>query len=224
MQPTPEQKRLCLRVLNAFETGQPDGDYAAWATLADGPHGMRQVTYGRSQTTEYSNLRELVVLYVQNHGSYGDQLAPYISKIGVESLVKDKTFKQLLQDAARNDVVMRATQDVFFDRRYWNPMIEWATAHAFTTGLSALVLYDSFIHSGTIFDFLRKRFDEPVPSNGGDERVWITQYVATRNDWLKSVPKLQSTVYRMQCLRKEIGRNNWDLSQVPIVANGVKVV
>jgi hypothetical protein len=35
---------------------------------------------------------------------------------------------------------------------------------------------------------------------------------------------LQNTVYRTQCFKREIARDNWDLSQVPINANGVKVV
>ncbi len=50
---TPEQQRLVRRVLNVFETGRPDGDYGAIAIFADGPHDIRQITYGRSQTTDH---------------------------------------------------------------------------------------------------------------------------------------------------------------------------
>src|SRR3954471_21822154 len=55
---TPGQRAGCERVINVFETGTVRGRYGAIAIFADGPHGIRQVTYGRSQTTEYGNLRE----------------------------------------------------------------------------------------------------------------------------------------------------------------------
>lgn len=225
MELTAAQKRLCIRVINVFETGTPDGDYAVISIYNDGPHDMKQITYGRSQTTEYGNLRELVMLYVDNHGTYADGLAPYIPKIGIVPLTGDKVFKTLLVDAANNDVVMRATQDAFFDRRYWDPMVRWGTTNGFTSALAALVLYDSFIHSGGILQFLRSRFAEPVPSNGGDEKRWCADYVDTREAWLGSSSRavLRKTVYRTQCLRREIKRNDWDLAMVPITANGRRV-
>ena len=54
------QKRIIERVVNAFETGSADGNYAAIAIFHDGPHDIRQTTYGRSQKTEYGNPRELL--------------------------------------------------------------------------------------------------------------------------------------------------------------------
>ena len=222
---TSAQKRLCIRVVNVFETGTADGAYAVISIYNDGPHDMKQITYGRSQTTEYGNLRELVALYVQNHGTYADELAPYVPKIGIVPLTGDKVFQKLLVDAANDDVVMRATQDAFFDKRYWDPMVAWGTTKGFTSALAALVLYDSFIHSGGILEFLRSRFPEPVPSNGGDEKVWVGQYVDTREAWLAGASRavLRKTVYRTQCLRREIKRDNWDLATVPITANGKRV-
>ena len=63
------------------------------------------------------------------------------------------------------------------------------------------------------------------PAKGGNEKTWIQQYVDVRHDWLATHPRkvLQNTVYRTQCFKREIARNNWDLSQVPIDANGVNV-
>ena len=52
---TKDQKSLILRVINCFETGSPEGDYGALVVYADGPHGMRQITYGRSQVTSKAN-------------------------------------------------------------------------------------------------------------------------------------------------------------------------
>jgi len=65
---SPEQKRPIEHVVNVFETGTPDGDYGAISIYADGPHDIRQITYGRSQTTEYGNLRDLVQRYVAANG------------------------------------------------------------------------------------------------------------------------------------------------------------
>ena len=223
---TPLQKSICEHVVNVFETGSIQGDYSAIATFADGPHGVRQVTYGRSQTTEYGNLEELVQMYVDSHGTFSEQLRPFVAKIGVTPLVDDDQFKQLLKDAARNDAVMRQVQDVFFDKRYFQPAMEWADDNGFTLPLSALVVYDSHVHSGGIPGFLRKRFPATPPARGGDEKTWIKQYVDVRQAWLANHENeiLRKTVYRTQCFKHEIDRNNWDLSQLPITAHGVDVM
>lgn len=225
MQSTALQKRICEQVINVFETSKIGGDYGALVTLADGPHNIRQVTYGRSQTTEYGNLEELVQMYADAHGTFSEQLRPFIAKIGVTSLADNKEFKQLLRDAGRKDPVMQQIQDAFFDKRYFQPAMKWADQNKFTLPLSALVIYDSFIHSGSIPDFLRKRFTEVPPAKGGNEKTWIKQYVDVRQKWLATHSNkiLQGTVYRTQCFKREIARDNWDLSQVPINANGVKV-
>jgi chitosanase len=225
MQSTALQKRICEQVINVFETSKIDGDYGALVTLADGPHGIRQVTYGRSQTTEYGNLEELMQMYADANGTFSAQLRPFIAKIGVTPLADNKEFKQLLRDAGRKDPVMQQIQDTFFDKRYFQPAMKWADQNKFTLPLSALVIYDSFIHSGSIPDFLRKRFPEVPPVKGGDEKTWIKQYVDVRHKWLATHSNkiLRGTVYRTQCFKREIARDNWDLSQVPINANGTKV-
>jgi chitosanase len=222
---TPQQKCLCELLVNAFETGRTQGDYGALVVMADGPGGVRQVTYGRSQTTEYGNLDELIEMYVMSgHGRLGEQLRPYIDKIGVQPLADDGEFKRLLKEAG-NDPVMRQTQDVFFERRYFQPAKAWAQAQGFTLPLSALVIYDSFIHSGGIPQFLRKRFPEKPPASGGDEKRWVAQYVNARHDWLANHSNrlLRKTIYRTNCFKAEIARDNWKLALMPINANGVPV-
>jgi len=88
-----------------------------------------------------------------------------------------------------------------------------------------LVTYDSYIHSGRIPMFLRKRFKELQPLKGGNEKKWITSYVDVRHQWLKyhEKPILRKTIYRTQVFINEIERNNWNLEKLPINANGVKV-
>ena len=221
---TPQQKRICERVLNAFETGSADGDYSNISIFRDGPGRIRQITYGRSQTTEYGNLRELIEMYVAAKGQHSSDLKPYVSKIGKTALVDDAAFLKLLKTAGK-DVVMRNTQDVFFDQRYFQRAMKWASDQEFVEPLSGLVIYDSFIHSGSIPGFLRRSFAASPPVEGGDERKWIDQYVNARENWLANHSNkiLQKTIYRTKCFKAEIARKNWDLSQLPINANGVIV-
>lgn len=222
---TPEQKRLIVRILNVFETGRPDGDYAAIAIFHDGPHDIRQITYGRSQTTEYGNLRELVQDYVAANGMFSAELAAFADDVGSVPLTDNREFKRLLRDAGRHDAVMRRVQDDFFDRRYFDPAMRWAEHRGFAEPLSALVIYDSFIHSGSILWLIRRRFAESPPSGGGNERTWTNEYVNARHDWLANHHRaaVRNTTYRTACFKREIARGNWDLSRVPVHTNGVDV-
>lgn len=222
---TDKQKSICEQVINVFETGSTQGNYAVISIYNDGPNGIRQVTYGRAQTTEYGNLEALVEMYVEHNSPFSAELRPYLPKIGVTPLVGDERFKQLLKHAGEHDPVMRATQDVFFDRHYFQPAMNWAENNGFTRALSALVIYDSYIHSGSILPFLRKRFAERPPNKGGDEMAWIAQYVEARHQWLATAsnPDLHHTVYRAQCFKDQIAQNNWELAILPVMANGFSV-
>jgi hypothetical protein len=222
---TPAQQELARRVLNVFETGKPDGDYGAIAIFADGPHDIRQITYGRSQTTEFGNLRDLVQRYVAAGGLLSAALAPYAERVGSVPLTDDAGFKDLLRKAGRQDPVMRAVQDAFFDDRYFVPAMKWADENGFREPLSGLVIYDSFIHSGGILWLIRETFPESPPGLGGDDRAWTTAYVDARHRWLGSHhrPAVRKTTYRTACFQREIARGNWDLHLVPVDVNGVPV-
>ena len=124
-------------------------------------------------------------------------LARFIPLIGRTALVDNGTFKRLLQRAGREDPVMRQTQDVFFDRVYFQPALKWANEHGFTQALSMLVIYELFIHSGGILDFLRARFHEKPPVDGGDEKVWISEYVQARHNWLATNSNEISSFHRL---------------------------
>lgn len=218
---TDQQKHLCEQVINVFESGTTEGKYGAVSIFDDGPHRERQISYGRSQTTEYGNLEKLLEMYVESDGQFSKQIKPYLPMIGVTPLVDNAVFKKLLVDAGNTDPVMQEVQDRFFDETYFQPALNWLDDNGFVLPLSALVVYDSFIQSGSILMFLRKRFPEMTPARGGDEKRWITQYVDTRHDWLATHSNLilQKTVYRTDCFKFEIARNNWELSRLPIYAN-----
>lgn len=225
MQLNAAQKRLMERVINVFESGSQDGDYSNISIYHDGPHDIRQITYGRSQTTEYGNLRKLVQDYVNAGGQFSQALQPYADRVGSTPLTDNAEFKNLLRRAGREDAVMRRTQDQFFDEVYFRPAMRWADQNGFVLPLSALVIYDSFIHSGSILWAIRNMFPESPPSAGGNERAWTSAYINARHRWLRSHsrPAVQLTVYRTQCFKREVQRENWDLNQMPVNANGSQV-
>jgi chitosanase len=222
---TPDIKRLILRVLNAAETGSPVGDYSNITILPDGPGQTRQVTYGRSQTTETGNLRDLIAMYCQKAGRYADELTPYVAKIGKTTLVNDHNFLTLLKQAG-SDPVMVEAQDEFFDKEYYDPALKWFTLHGFQLPLSMLVIYDSFIQSGGILSFLREKFPEKTPIDGGLEKKWLVQYVLARHLWLLGSPQecLRNSAYRTRCLRGLVLGENWMLAKLPIQMNDCDVL
>lgn len=220
-----KEKALIQSIVNVFETGVPEGKYDKLVIYDDGVNGSHQITYGKSQTTEQGNLSRLIDMYVDNAGTFANDFVPYLEKIGKEPLVDDENFKRLLIKAAREDKIMRETQDNFFDEVYWLPAMQWFERNGFKLPLSMLVTYDSYIHSGSIPMFLRKRFIEPPPAKGGNEKKWVASYVETRHQWLKyhEKPILRKTIYRTQTFLNEIARENWKLNKLPINANGVNV-
>ena len=227
---TPVRKRKIEQVINAFETGSAAGKYGALVKLKDykdpaSGELIVQVTYGRSQTTEFGHLKALVEDYVDQQGLFANELKPYLNKIGKKpSLATDDVFCNALKSAGKNDPLMKACQDHLFESKYYQPAFNWFSLHRFTSPLSMLVIYDSYIHSGSILKFLRRRFTTATPVNGGDEKEWITNYVNTRHQWLAnhSNPLLRNTIYRTNCFKEQVAHTNWDLSQA-IRANGVTI-
>ncbi|MFA0812214.1 chitosanase [Microbulbifer epialgicus] len=220
-----EKKKLIQKILNVFEAGAPECQYDKLVVYRDGIGRSKQITFGKHQTTEQGNLLTLIEMYVEREGSYSDDFVPYLELIGNTPLHEDEEFKNLLLSAAREDQIMRDTQDEFFDEVYWNPAMSWCERNQIQLSLSALVIYDSYIHSGQVLMFLRKRFIELPPSRGGDEKAWVSSYVNIRHQWLKyhSNRILRKTIYRTQTFINEIEKNNWNLDDLPIVANGVSV-
>jgi chitosanase len=218
-------KTRILSVVNIFETGTAEGKYDAISVYADGKRDAngkktRQVTYGRSQTTEQGNLKDLIADYIKNGGKFAQGLSYYLTKIGVEPLADNAMFKEVLTDAAQQDPIMRSTQDAFFDKEYLVPALTFCETNGFTLPLSTLVIYDSHIHSGRIRDDIRNMFPESTPKKGGSEKAWIIAYVEARRKWLQKLPDpVPQTIYRMDCFRAQIAANNWMLDK-PVMSNG----
>ncbi len=225
---TPILKKKIEQVINAFETGSAEGNYAELVKLHDysDPEThtrIQQVTYGRSQTTEFGHLKALIQDYVNSNGQQSNILSPYLNRIGRKpSLAIDDQFCNALKTAGKSDPIMKTCQDRLFEAKYYQPAFNWFTKNDFTLPLSMLVIYDSTIHSGGILDFLRKRFNTVVPASGGNEKEWINNYVTVRHNWLAnhSDAILRNTVYRTECFKKQLLHANWDLVQ-SINAHGV---
>lgn len=227
---TAEHKDIIERIINTIETGNPNGDYDDVTLLDDGPGDTLQITYGRSQTTETGNLRALIIAYSKAGGTYSDNFKTYVdglgnNEIGKNRLVHDKELIELLR-AAGKDPVMHRCQDVFFDEHYWNPAHNFFEREGFTLPLSMLVIYDSYIQSGRVFEFLRNRFPERSPSRGGNEKQWIEEYVEVRDAWLRSHhrPAVRTSAYRTSCYKGLIARDNWNLDKLPIIVHGTRVL
>lgn len=221
----------CKATIFMFETGTKEGDYSNVSIYKDGGGGAyRQITYGAAQTTQDGNLDALLEMYIasvekfETNDTLASKLPKYLPTKKKRDLVNNKTFIKLLKDMGK-DPIMRYCQDLFFQDTYFLPAYKWFINHGFTHPLSMLVIYDSFIHSGCILSFLRKRFAETVPANGGEEKKWVQAYVNTRRSWLANHSNkiLRKTTYRMDTMQQAINDANWDLSK-PIYANGETIV
>lgn len=224
---TEVQKNKAFSVINVFETGKKTGGYGNVTILKDGSFlrkDKKMVTFGSLQCTEEGNLKRLLTMYVQNGGEYAEYFKSKLPIIGKVSLVTDKVFIAALK-ASGDDPIMQRTQDEFFDIVYGSKAYEFFDKNGFTLPLSYLVIFDSIIHSGQIFSFLRNRFKEVPPAQGGNEKVWITEYVKARRKWWLNHAHnphkgiIGKGTYRADCFLDAIQKDNWNLD-VPINANG----
>lgn len=216
-----DKKTKIQQILNVFETGKPEGDYSNVSIFHDGPNEARQITFGRSQTTQHSHLHELMQNYIAANGKYADLFRGINFKD--LSLVNNKQLISNLK-LSGSDPIMRRVQDELFDKRYWEPAMKWAGENGFTFPISFLVIYDSFIHSGTIPSYLRNRFPDKTPKNGGDEVNWLRAYLKTRHNWLKNHSRkiLNKTIYRTSAMINHLEKGDFSLNE-PFYANGVWV-
>ncbi len=220
-----ETRTLVSRVLAAAENSDPDGDPAGVYVLRDGKNRRRQITLGIGFTEDSGNLRKVIEAYVEAGGRFGDEMRPFIDRLGATpNLSGDDAFKALLKKAGRQDPLFAEVQREKFVDIILEPARGFCEREGFTDPLSFLVVADSYLHSGGILDFLRNRFPARSPADGGNEREWIEQYVDTRHDWLAnhSSQLLRNTIYRTRALTQQIDAGNWDLLP-PIEMHGITV-
>lgn len=208
------------KVLLGFEQSSTQIKYDTFYYYNDGPNKIKQITVSFG-ITEFGNLKKLVEDYLAKGGKVS-KLKDYLPKIGKEQLVNDYDFIVLLKEACKEDI-MKVCQEEAFDNFYIKPAFAWCDKNKLVLPLSKLVISDSYLQSGSILTFLRNRFSEKVPVNGGDEKKWIQSYVNVRHDWLKTHENkiLNNTVYRMNFMKDLISKDDWNLSQSQYNANGV---
>ena len=220
---TATQKSVAKAIINIFETSHVLGDYSQ-VTLIPGDTG--HLTYGRSQTTLGSgNLHLLIQGYVERPGArFADQLAPFLPQLEDrdEALDDHGVFKNLLR-AAADDMVMRDSQDEFFDNIYWASAERIAKRDGIREPLAVAVVYDSVIHGSWPFMRGRTRDNHGTVEQLGD-RQWITHYVQERHSWLANHSRgdLRRTVYRMESLGRLIQQAQWTL-ELPLVVRGIEI-
>lgn len=236
MRLTDVQERTLDRWLSAVETGTPDGDYSKVTILSDNPKGKPQITYGKHQTTEVGgNLKKLIRQYLGRRDAEisdvrRNRLQGFI-KAPQYSMADNNQLRSVLRISG-DDPVMQDVQNEFFLEEYLKPSRRWADDHGFKEALSMLVIYDSFIQSGGIPSWIRRRFREAPPFGGGNEEKWTSAYVDARHSWLKywgngkteKSKLIRNSRYRTHALNIETDRGNWDLSMRPMEVNGILVV
>ncbi len=217
------QKRTAQAIVNIFETGRVLGDYGK-VTLLPGDAG--HLTYGRSQTTLASgNLCLLVKSYCEAEGGqFAAPLRAYLDRLAAcdLSLDQDATLRGLLRDAGE-DPVMHDVQDSFFDRVYWAPAVQSASALGIVSALGTGVVYDSCVHGS--WGLMRERTTARHGAAGViGEEAWISDYVQERSYWLANHPNalLRRTVYRMEVFNRLIEDAKWSLA-LPLRVRGVLI-
>ena len=220
----PELVDLIVKILSVAETGETSWDSGATYFYDDGPNQKNQATLAIGFTAS-GNLVKVLETYVDRGGSFAAQFAPFITMLHSGNLLpKNQDFATLCRQAAQ-DPLFKEVQTDCFKEFYLTKAFAWASKHGFGLPLSYLVIADSFLHSGSMLDFLMNRFAEKKPSDGGDEKSWIKDYTATRKDWLANHSKqvLRNTVYRCNCYLVQIDKSNWNLEQTPLVMHGTEV-
>jgi chitosanase len=230
---TPAQKHVVDCIIAIFETGRvPSASaYSACTVLADGAG----ISYGKHQCTDKAGSLDLVVKkYIAKKGKYADEMEEFLPELSTNESTKVNPkgpyplwLQRLMNllSIAGADPVMHAAQDEVFDEHYFAPAANMCKDMGLKHALSWAVIYDTCIHSGPgMVANMRKKFAASPPSRGGDEVLFIKQYLQAREDWLKSHPNplVQKTVYRMDAFQILVDNNCWNL-QTPLTVRGVKI-
>lgn len=220
---THTQKKTAESIVNIFETSEVLGNYGQ-VTLIPGDTG--HLTFGRSQTTLGSgNLYKLLKRYCDHSGArFGERLEPYLPRCKRKDTELDEDVKlHNVLRASADDVVMRDTQDEFFDQEYWQPAAAAADKLGLVSPLSVAVVYDSFVHGSWIRMRDRTIGKVGTVAEAGEQR-WVQTYVKTRRAWLAGHSRgdLRATVYRMDAFQRLIENDQWQLS-LPLVVRDKEI-
>jgi chitosanase len=210
-------------VLIVAEQGTTKMRYKDVYIYRDGPAQVRQITLSIG-FTQYGNLGRVLYEYVARGGLFAKDIKPFVDRMKESSTAYNQTLIGLLK-AAGDDPIMQRVQEEMFAKLYLGPGISWAEGEGMVLPLSNMIVCDSYLHSGSILQFLRDRFAATTPKRGGDEKIWIKQYTEARHNWLAkhSNQLLRNTIYRTGYYKELIASHDWTLDKYHLVAmNGVK--
>jgi chitosanase len=216
------QKKTAQAIVNIFETGRAEGDYAA---VTFHPEDPGHLTYGRSQTTLASgNLYLLIKAYCDaQQAHFAGRLRAYLGPLAQRdtSLDHNKDFRDCLAIAGA-DPVMCDVQDQFFDRVYWAPSEAAATILGVSSPLGTSIVYDSYVHGA--WKKIKELTNAQGSAGDGNEREWVERYVKNRRHWLAEHGNtlLRRTVYRMDAFQQLIDEQQWDLV-LPLRVRAVEI-
>ena len=223
--PEPSTVSLIRRVLSVAECGKPVWDPGQTFVYNDGTGGRKQCTLSVGFTADGGNLRKMLEHYVEVGGKFAEQFKHWITALEQNDPLTNPSFRELCRKAGREDPLFMEAQEQAFDQYYLGPAFKWAEQYGFKEPLSLMVIADSFLHSGSMRPQLVNAFAEKKPSAGGNERIWIEEYLKARKNWLAnhSNQLLRNTVYRANCYLDEVAKGNWGLDQGELVMNGTRV-
>ena len=230
---TADQKRVINGVLSIFETGRlaTAASYSTCTILPDGAG----ISYGTHQSTDRSNSLDLIVKkYIEKGGVHAAALQAHLPYFAANKSASEppkgpwsaetQTVVNLLKTAGA-DPIMQAAQDEVFAELYFTPAVNIANQVGAVHALTALIIYDTCIHSGPGgVAMIRNMFAAKSPANGGDEKEWARAYVNARRNWLAThkLTVLHATVYRMDTMKQLMDAGSWSLA-LPLTVRGVKI-
>jgi hypothetical protein len=207
------QLETIMMIIQIAETGTIERKYGMVAASSYDPNGL---SYGMHQASLGSgNLHAVIAAYVETPGAReAEALRPYLPRMASndKALTGDAKLKDILKRAG-SDPVMATTQIKFFLGTMYGPAFENARDLGFRLPLSFAVIADSHVHGS--FALIAKRVDEAVgKARAGNEKAWITAYVAARKDWFANHPNkiLHNSTYRMETYERLIAADNWQLA------------
>ena len=214
-------------ITSIFESGRPEGRADAYQNQDSGI-----VSYGKHQATLHSgNLERVLNAYFRRSNSAASQALQHEFSARVQqkdpSLRNDGRFKQLLLEAAQEDA-MAAAQDELFANNFYQPVVARAKTLGIKTALGVACLYDTRIQGGMEFVITAVSEKLGVKKVGGDsvdEPTWLRAFLDEREDRLLRLAKrresenkqldaqwLRTSTFRAKELRQLLDDGNLALS------------
>ena len=99
----PKYIEFIRRILSVAETDTAKWNPAAVYVYGDGNDGRKQCTLSIGFTADGGNLRKVLERYVETHGSFGPELAPWITLLKEGDPGTDADFISLLKKVGKED-------------------------------------------------------------------------------------------------------------------------